>query len=1159
MNSSVKEGSYNNLMNKSVFIKKLILENFLSFKRDEIDFTDHSKENVPKFVLIVGPNWSGKTSIFQAIKFVLGSNERDERYKKWSDFIRNGQKHAMVEIHIQYLESSIKIRRIVIRGHSPYFEIQQEDEKVFKKIPAIEIQKLISDLNVNPDNQFAFVSQGKIDAIKNLKPIELCSFLEEGVGLKGLREEILLQKSNVTNLDIEFQSLVSKKNTLNISLELLEPKIERLKQKQKLVDIKKGYSDELLWANKQKIQEDIVFLERRIESIQVGINKLHQQVDFIQNQINDDQKRISGFDEAINHNSFKIGELSFKKKELIQKIEKWQQKKITMKQDLDGLSEKITQLSKVSKNSEKEKESNEKENNIIRNNKEAINKSIDDLIKEQDSLVKKVKRNQVLLEKYNHLISEKEAISKEIHNNKVKINDINHDINEIFQSFDDIDHKLEKNKWFLENPTNGLLLQLDSSLKKLTLKVYNTNSQIEQLEFEKSNKLNKLKTLQTSLRERRVVLPSNINILKEEIKTRGLERNVKGPLIEYLKYEDELSYAIESVLGERLLYSFIVNDWDSLNLLNKLKNKYHAYCNIYLTKNIDITQLPKISSNGVIGYLAELIKVIDNDLDIQKVIYSKVKNCLVVKDYYSGKELYRKLNFKGKCVTLLGEQIVSYRYAYETPYLKRLKGFLSTATQKEQSKRLEEEINSNNKQLSALRVVLANLDKEQRDFYEKKESFNDLLYNFNQKRRLTEKKNQLYQVLYDFEQENIEFQNKIKDLDKKIDYLETQNEPEFFNWNNRLKKIPDEINQKNVELRKWDTKLNENLENLKKVTEKFNFHKTQLNLIKEEYNSKKEDFQKADKEAFEIYRNLENVENAIDDIGKILSGLKEKKQIIQNNIKENDKKFILLKLNYEKEIFKLTSMNQELARDKRELERIITRIGPMILEEHKFRSIEEINEDILKIDKELLMYYDIDDSILIEKEDILSSLKQITKNQRNLDKDIKSAIKTERKMEETYYNKFEIVLQKLRDKINQKFKSSDIRAYCSLELIGKFEELGITIKAATSKDQLKSCTALSGGQVSMISICLILSLQEIKPSPLCMFDEAGMFLDDKNSEASYQMIKSTLEQNPIQLLMFLPTSSNSLYLLADKIVGVARVGKDEVSAIFKPKIIEESK
>ena len=161
--------------NRKIFVKKVILENFLSFQKDEVDFGE------AKFVIIVGPNWSGKTSIFQAIKFALGSNERDDRYTKWSNFIRNGQNHAMVEINIQKEEDLIQLRRYVVRGQSPYFKIKKKNEKEFHKVQAHDIQNIISDININPDNQFAFVSQGKIDAIKNLKPSDLCSFLEDGI------------------------------------------------------------------------------------------------------------------------------------------------------------------------------------------------------------------------------------------------------------------------------------------------------------------------------------------------------------------------------------------------------------------------------------------------------------------------------------------------------------------------------------------------------------------------------------------------------------------------------------------------------------------------------------------------------------------------------------------------------------------------------------------------------------------------------------------------------------------------------------------------------------------------------------------------------------------------------------------------------------------
>ena len=57
--------------------------------------------------------------------------------------------------------------------------------------------------------------------------------------MKGLREEIIQQKTNVVNLNNELKSLITKKNTLNINLELLKPKLERLNEKRNLLEIKR--------------------------------------------------------------------------------------------------------------------------------------------------------------------------------------------------------------------------------------------------------------------------------------------------------------------------------------------------------------------------------------------------------------------------------------------------------------------------------------------------------------------------------------------------------------------------------------------------------------------------------------------------------------------------------------------------------------------------------------------------------------------------------------------------------------------------------------------------------------------------------------------------------------------------------------------------------
>ena len=1064
----------------------------------------------------------------------------------------------MVELHIQYHGEIVKVRRTVIRGKSPFFEIQLNNDQNFKKVHVNEIQKLITELDINPDNQFAFVSQGKIDAIKNLKPIELCSFLEEGIGLKGLREEILQQKEGVLSLDREFQSLVTRKNTLNFNLDLLAPKLERLNEKKKIIDIRNKYTDELLWANKDVLQKDIEKLDLSFKESQKKINSITKEAEKYRSLIKEKEKVIFEIDDNLNNLSKKTGELEYKKKELVNKIDAWQKEKIIAKQELEVLSAKISEIEKVLGKYSSQKQNLENEIKIIKRKKQSVKSNIDDLIKEQNDLIRKIKENEAFLEKYNNLVNEKERYNRSIQENESNIEDTNKDINDLFQSLMDIDHKLEKNKWFLENPSNDLMKRLDVDLKKVTVNLLKFGAEIEQLERDKSKKVQKFKVLQTALRERKIVLSANINILKEEIKKRELDDRVKGPIIEYLKYEDDLSYAIESVLGERLLNSFIASDWDTLNLLERLKKKYNAYCNIYIPKKVNIIPFPKISASGVIGYLAELIKIIDEDVNIQKVIYSKIKNCVVVKDNLSAKELYKTSAFKGKCVTLQGKQIISYKYVFESPHIKRLKGLLSVGTQKEQSGLLEKEIKSLNDKILELKVDQAKLDKLQGEIFRKKESFTDLLFNFKQKERLTSKKNQLYNQVYSLEQKNGEIKESIKSLTKKIKEFESQKEPEFFNWNRRVKEIPNELNNLNNELKKWDKKLNDNLESLKELNENINSIKNNLGIVKLNYDSKKADFKKSDRKAFEIYRKLENLEEEIQSINTKISELHHQKVTTQKEKSEIDKAHIQLKLSLEQEIFKQSSLQHELGMKKEDLKRILSEIGKFIIEEKiTIRPIQDINQDILKIDKELLNYLDVDDSLLIEKEQVITGLKEITKNQKEIERDIKAAIKTENKLETTYFDKFQLVLKELNSKINQKFNSANIKAYCTLELIGKFEELGIDIKAAISKDQLKSCTALSGGQISMISISLILSLQEIKPSPLCMFDEAGMFLDDKNSEASYQMIKSTLEDNSIQLLMFLPKSSNALYSLADKLIGVARIGKKEVSTIFIPKIVKE--
>lgn len=1127
------------------YLKKVIAENFLTFERDEADFED------AKFTIVVGPNWSGKTTIFQAIKFGLGSNERDTRYTNWSDFIRHHKNHAMVELHIIHENKLIKLRRTVIRGNSPYFSIQRKGDSDFKRINADEVRELIDQLKINPDNEFAFVSQGNIDGIKNLKPEQVNEYIEEGIGLKGLRTEILEQKEKVEQLKHELNSMKTKRNTLNISLELLRPKLERLKEKKVFLNIKQKFEDELLFANQKKVEKEIINLEGKCEKIQQDIERINSEHQGLLEEVEKFQEKITAINKEISTLAEQAGINKHEKKNLEEKIRRWHDEKQEMKEELQKIKKKIDNANKIKQNYESQKRSVNSQLKIIHDNKSKLEANIDDLFKEQEELEEKIKKHGKFFEEYNKFVSLRTEKQDIITKHQKTIKEINSEIKQVFTSLDEIDHKLEKNRWFLEDPTPNLLKKLEIDRKKAKDRLHDLEKEVQELDYEKNKKIRRIKSLRGSLRDRTIPLPSEINVLKQEIENRELK--AKGPIIDFLKYDDELSYAIESVLGERLLYSFIAEDWDTLDLLKRLKKKYHAYCNIYVPKKINIQSLVKIKAPGALGYLAELIQVIGNDMDIKKVIYSKIKNCLVVKDYRAGKEIYNKLNFGGKCVTLKGEQLVSYKYAYEAPFTKRLKGLLSAGTQKEQSSVLEEEVKQINENLADLRITQSKLDQSVRDLHNRSEAFYGLQFHFKDKQRLTSKKNDLYDERKTYHDEIERLEKDINEFNKKIEQLESQKHPQFFSWNDRIKEIPNELKDINAKKKQWDSKFDETLENLNEIKENLNKHNLSLNSIQTEYKTKEKNFKEADKEAFNIFRELNDIEGELSKIKENISELEQERQNIEGEKRDVDKKSMHLKLLLEQENTKLSINLQEIKTKKEDLSRINTLLEDK--EETEIRPIEEIKADITETEKELLKYYDVDDSLLVEKEELMAGLKRIAQNQKELEDEINAAMKTEHKMETTYYSKYEKVLGTLETKINQKFKNSGIRQYCSLSLMGDFKSLGVDIKAAISKKLVRQCSALSGGQRSMIAISLILSLQEIRPSPLCLLDEPAMFLDGRNSEVAYKLMKTTLDVNNNQMVAFLPESPSPLFKLADKLIGVARPEDKDVSHVFKePKL-----
>jgi chromosome segregation protein len=167
---------------------------------------------------IVGPNGCGKSNLVEALRWVMGENSAKRmRGGEMDDVIFGGttarpardiaevtlhlenSRHDAPEPYNQYEE--IEVARRIDRGTGSGYRINGRD------VRARDVQLLFADA-ASGAHSAALVSQGRIGAIINAKPVERRGLLEEAAGIAGLhsrRHEAELRlsgaESNLVRLD----------------------------------------------------------------------------------------------------------------------------------------------------------------------------------------------------------------------------------------------------------------------------------------------------------------------------------------------------------------------------------------------------------------------------------------------------------------------------------------------------------------------------------------------------------------------------------------------------------------------------------------------------------------------------------------------------------------------------------------------------------------------------------------------------------------------------------------------------------------------------------------------------------------------------------------------------------------------------------------------
>jgi len=1120
-------------------LERIVLKNFNSFKVDEVPF--HKG-----FTVITGPNGAGKSTIFQGIKFSLGSNEKDGRAKVWSDFIRIGQNAGYAEIQLRDKKKIIKIRRTIIKGQAPFYQMQAGEDQKLKKCTASTIQALLTEFGINPDNVFAFVSQGNITSIKNMEKKEICDYLEKGLGLYPLRGEILDNKATIHNLDAQINSLQLMDKTATYELNILAPQIVRLNEK-KILEVDRDHLEkERIWLNRAKIEEEI-------QQIQEEIKKLEQNGDKLEEEKNAVSITLDRLESSIKDSNAKIAALSqtildekIKEKSLDVEIDRWQQ-------DKDNYGDKILRTKSKIKLLKAEQQRFTEDQKIclaeIKKHKfelSILNQQRKSHMEEFESHQNTRKKYQNIMIKYRELKDQKNGIELSAKENTLEIEAIDRDVKSCMNEIRYLRQELESDKWFLKDPEKNSMNSLTQKKKKINFALEKLSRNTTELEKESQELDKQVEQLKSSVMMKELPKSTAILNLMKEIQSRNLD--VIGPIIDFIEFNPDITLAVDSILSKYVLNSFIAKNKQDFYLLHDLIKRTGARCNVYQPFPKDIRDYKAVKKeDGVFGYLVDFIKPLSNHDSVNKVLVSIIRNTILVNDRSIGYDFIKQNDHRGRVVAMDGTVIRSYEYVMESRASESRKTYSNPIEQKREVKKIQNQIMGNRKKIDEYRQKKSKLEQALNLLQDRLQKINSVTFNYkkmtitiNKKDNLLQKKAKLTEQKNFLNSDIISVQVEIDNVQKKF----PKNFDEMDKFNDEFQTTIGDLDSK-IEV------TNAILTSKAKEENRYALNIEKFGIDLETYTAKLTKFENELKSGnsrlLEAINEIGKVRDTVDTLVKEQQKLSDSILNIQKVIQTEQHSLNSITQAIDRVLMKIEIANAQIY-DKQKMVESITIEVSELGENYEERTIEEVENDLRVIYEKLREYYDVTDQLLDRKQELEDQLIRTAEKKSELDKEVNEAKKSVDTLQDQYFSMFEGHLQTIQSNINQRFQKIGINRKGLLSFIGEFENLGVEINVQF-EDTSRKISSLSGGEQTLFAISLMLTLQNLNPSPLCIFDEAQMFLDKSNAENVSKLIKDVTESG-VQFIMITPNAANSLLELADCVLGVAKNGSEEVSTVI---------
>ena len=1091
--------------------------------------------------MIVGPNGSGKTSIFHALKFALGSNQRENRYRKWSDFIRHGASSAEVEIQVSANGKSRKLLRKIDRDGIPRAYVDG------KRVKAAELRLLSQSFGLDMDNPLVFMPQERINALRDMDPYEVRRLVEEGTGLDKLRDRILLQSTEVAQSKHKLETALTESKSVERELELLKGDLTRLEKKRALQKQARGLEKELKWASFEDLAQRIEETKDDINTRESGLVEILEEQGTIEKEIQGHEGTESDLREKMNSLQLETGRIDAaieQHEKNLAKAEGDSKKQVAEMQLLE------TELKKEKKKIEKLKENLARisgTNEQYMQEKEELEQSIQAIEEERA----KIRDALTEFAEWNARKSEAQgkhrSLQGEIEGKDLMMRSVRDRLQVEEAELQSIENK-RSHVWDKMEGTDARDLterksQLERRITLLNEERYRASSRTSSLQKE-------IDEIKTKLSESSERIPRSVRDLKGAIAEHKLE-SITGPLIEVFRENEEHATAIEAVLPGEMAYAFIASEKSEFQILQKLRDKAEAPSPLILITEDSLRERPDLPDlKGIKGWLWDILGI---DEETKAVLQNGLGDFLVVNNLRTAMRLAERDSLS--CVTSDGYVVIPDETRIRSNPRSDPTGLISTTPLTSRLSKAENELVVARKKVTEVITEIDSISKEREEILTLLSQATTWSSTWEHRKKLLKSIPEVQDRLVGLDDELKVLQRELGKSEselRELDGTQPEERSRLVGQDSALK-----IKQRKIQgdLSKVDRRLEfaqkdeeQMRQDLRRATENESMFAAQLEEVREEIREAKDSAAQY-LEAIEVAQESKNtLKRDMLVLKAELDGLLETIKIVSQRLVELNLMVRDRRLQVVQAKRQLTNMQYEydsLANDLEGLEK-----------PKKIRALDLVRNEVIKIRHVLDDYQDVSESIAHTETKLKERITELAKRVQELAEELEEAELAIKNIRKQYLDGMNESLDKVQAEVNDVLGKVNFPGSIRFRLAQENGEYGVQFKTRIKTEGFGELSAGSGGERSLIAIGLILALQRFSPAPVYIMDEVDTFLDASNTELVSKLFHDASRRS--QFVILTPAKSTHLLKHADKILAVVSPNGTEPSVIIENPSFKEN-